>query len=62
MNSEATWRKSSYSSGSSGQSDCVEVARLTDGVGLRDSKSPSGGHISLGRDRFATLVTALKHR
>lgn len=36
----AVWRKSSYSNGSGG--DCVEVATLPRGIGIRDSKDPSG--------------------
>ncbi|WP_330232044.1 DUF397 domain-containing protein [Nocardia sp. NBC_00508] len=38
--SEAAWFKSSYSGS---QGDCVEVAWLAEGgVGLRDSKNPTG--------------------
>lgn len=38
--SSAKWRKSSISEGNGG--DCVEVAKLANGVGVRDSKSPDG--------------------
>lgn len=34
------WRKSSFSS--SNDLNCVEVARLADGVAFRDSKNPGG--------------------
>ncbi|MBF6217883.1 DUF397 domain-containing protein [Nocardia gipuzkoensis] len=37
--SGATWFKSSYSSA---DRDCVEVAFLREGVGVRDSKNPTG--------------------
>nr|WP_285701123.1 DUF397 domain-containing protein [Actinomadura sp. NBRC 104412] len=36
-----TWRRSSYSGGESG-STCVELARIGDAVGIRDSKDPNG--------------------
>jgi hypothetical protein len=35
----AAWRKSGYSSPSG---NCVEVAKLTDGVALRNSRFPDG--------------------
>lgn len=37
--SQAKWFKSTYSGG---QTDCVEVAWLPGGVGVRDSKNPTG--------------------
>ncbi|GGT62730.1 DUF397 domain-containing protein [Actinomadura citrea] len=53
------WRKSSRSSdGTSGQ--CVEVAQLDDAIGLRDSKAPSSGHLSLTIGSFAGLVARAK--
>ncbi|TDD36878.1 DUF397 domain-containing protein [Actinomadura sp. KC06] len=52
------WRKSSHSGGESGQ--CVEVA-LTDAViGLRDSKNPEAGHLSMSGAAFAELVAQAK--
>lgn len=49
------WRKSSRSSdGTSGQ--CVEVAQLDDAIGLRHSKDPSSGHLSVSLHSFASLV------
>ena len=38
--SSANWRKSSYSGGNGG--DCVEVATLSNGIAVRDSKDPDG--------------------
>lgn len=53
------WRKSSRSSdGTSGQ--CVEVARLDNAIGLRDSKAPSHGHLVLPAEAFAGLVARAK--
>jgi hypothetical protein len=54
-----TWRKSSRSA-NSGQDDCVELARLSPAVGIRDSKNPNGGHLSLAPGRFAGLVSRIK--
>jgi Domain of unknown function (DUF397) len=54
------WRKSSRSSGFE-NSDCVEVARLPESIGMRDSKNPGGGHLTLGPERFAALVQQIKH-
>jgi hypothetical protein len=54
------WRKSSHSGGS-GATDCVEMAAL-DGarVGIRDSKHPEGGHLTLPRTELAGLVRRVK--
>ncbi|MER6813589.1 DUF397 domain-containing protein [Spirillospora sp. NPDC000708] len=41
------WRKSSRS-GTSGQSDCVEVAQLPGTIGVRDSKAPETPHLEFG--------------
>ncbi|XRQ10303.1 DUF397 domain-containing protein [Actinomadura welshii] len=52
------WRKSSKSTTQGGE--CVEVAALSDAIGVRDSKSPQGGHLALSRESFATLVQRVK--
>jgi hypothetical protein len=57
--SKATWRKSSRSSPNGG--NCVEVAGLPSGVGVRDSKDPVGPKLVVSRGEFAMLVAALKH-
>lgn len=55
------WRKSSHSgSGAAGGQECVEVAGLSGGIGLRDSKAPNAGHLVLSSQAFATLITHLK--
>ncbi|TYK50950.1 DUF397 domain-containing protein [Actinomadura decatromicini] len=55
------WRKSSRSTqGTSEQ--CVELAQLPDGIGLRDSKAPDAGNLVLTRQAFADLVQQVKHR
>lgn len=56
-----TWRKSSHSGGGgSGGQDCVELARLPNGIGLRDSKAPHAGHLSISAKSFAALLTRTK--
>lgn len=55
------WRKSSYSGGISDQ-QCVELGRLAPGIGVRDSKDPGGGHLSLTVAQFAALVEGIKRR
>jgi hypothetical protein len=55
------WRKSSHSGGSQGgQSDCVEAARLTGAVGIRDSKNPHAGALSVSGHDFARLLARVK--
>ncbi|TDC68238.1 DUF397 domain-containing protein [Actinomadura sp. GC306] len=54
-----TWRKSSRSTqGTSGE--CVEVARLTRNIGIRDSKQLGDAHLSLTAEQFAALVQRIK--
>ncbi|MFG2089226.1 DUF397 domain-containing protein [Spirillospora sp. NPDC048824] len=59
MNPRASWRKSSHS-GMADNSDCVEVARLSGAVGVRDSKSPATGNLALPFETFADLVVRIK--
>ncbi|TMR40738.1 DUF397 domain-containing protein [Actinomadura geliboluensis] len=56
------WRKSSYS-GSANDDVCVELGRLAPGVGVRDSKNPGGGHLTLSVAQFAVLIEQIRqHR
>ncbi|WP_331718286.1 DUF397 domain-containing protein [Streptomyces sp. NBC_00134] len=59
------WFKSSYSGGSG--SDCVEIAVLgeaaagsVDGVAVRDSKNPTGPHLTFSRAGFAALIDSMR--
>ncbi|MEU9868516.1 DUF397 domain-containing protein [Actinomadura sp. NPDC048021] len=48
------WRKARRSEA---QGDaCVELARLPGGIGVRDSKAPDAGHLTLSRETFRKLV------
>ncbi|MEO5876132.1 MAG: DUF397 domain-containing protein [Streptosporangiaceae bacterium] len=53
------WRKSSYSGAQQG--DCVELAKLPGSVGLRDSKHPGVGSLTLGRREFAVFLARVKN-
>ena len=60
--SAPVWRKSSRSgTGDVGGEDCVEVAQLSANIGVRDSKRPAAGHLSISREHFAALVAKVKH-
>ncbi|WP_131736012.1 DUF397 domain-containing protein [Actinomadura roseirufa] len=54
------WRKSSHS-GTTGNSDCVEVADLVGNIGVRDSKDPHGPTLALPTASFHDLITRIKH-
>jgi Domain of unknown function (DUF397) len=49
-----SWRKSSYSNGAGGM--CVEVARITDGAAVRDSKDPDGPILVFSARPWSTFV------
>ncbi|TDC80147.1 DUF397 domain-containing protein [Actinomadura sp. 7K507] len=53
------WRKSSHSSDGT-TSQCVEVAQLPGTIGVRDSKRPGDGHLSLTAEQFAALIQRVK--
>lgn len=55
------WRKSTHSSGVNDE-HCVELGRLGPGagIGVRDSKAPEGGYLSLTSAQFADLIARIK--
>ncbi|GAA2442099.1 hypothetical protein GCM10010191_68010 [Actinomadura vinacea] len=58
--SSPEWRKSSRSTGGTG-GECVELARLgKNDVGIRDSRAPETGHVTLKPRAFALLVNQVK--
>ncbi|TYK43188.1 DUF397 domain-containing protein [Actinomadura decatromicini] len=56
----AAWRKSSYSH-THGTSDCVELADLSRGIGVRDSKDPESLPLVVSREQLAVLVVQIKN-
>ncbi|MBO2459314.1 DUF397 domain-containing protein [Actinomadura violacea] len=48
------WRKSTYSGGV--ENNCVELSDVDGQVGVRDSKNPDAGHLTLTRHDFTALV------
>ncbi|GAA2690082.1 DUF397 domain-containing protein [Streptomyces lunalinharesii] len=56
MNSEAVWRKSSYSGSAGGE--CVEVAATaaTTQIHIRDSKEAAGPHLTLTPTTWAAFL------
>ena len=52
------WRKSSRSNINGGE--CVEVARLPYAIGIRDSKNPHHGHLTITPNAFHTLTRRIK--
>jgi hypothetical protein len=51
------WRTSSYTK----EGNCVELAELGNrGIGVRDSKNPSAGHLRVGREALRSLVGRIK--
>lgn len=55
----AQWRKSSFS----GQEvNCVEVAFTGPIAGVRDSKQPEAGHLTLPAPAYRTFLTQVSRR
>lgn len=61
MSQTPVWRKSSYST-EQDIGTCVEVAWLDGGVGVRDSKNPSGPHLTFAPGSWSAFVDAIKSR
>ncbi|MFB7954679.1 MULTISPECIES: DUF397 domain-containing protein [unclassified Streptomyces] len=59
--SELEWFKSSYSSGSEGDS-CVEIAASPGAVHVRDSKDVRGPRLAFGPDAWAGFVSYAAER
>ena len=56
----ATFRKSSTSGKFDGNSDCVEVAFVTDAIGVRDSKSRKKSPLQFTRSEWAAFIQGVK--
>ncbi|WP_198679568.1 DUF397 domain-containing protein [Thermomonospora amylolytica] len=59
MPAHTPWRKSSHSSGE--QSMCVEAAKLSAVIAVRDSKDPNGPHLTFTPEDWRTLTERIKH-
>jgi hypothetical protein len=55
------WRKSSHTGGAS-DDFCVELARLDQGIGVRDSKNPEGGRLTFTPAEFGVLLSWIKQQ
>ncbi|WP_431898116.1 DUF397 domain-containing protein [Micromonospora haikouensis] len=55
---QVCWRKSSRSGAN--DSNCVEVAELSGGLAVRDSRDPAGPALLFGRDAWSSSVTGLR--
>ena len=51
------WRKSTRS----GTHQCVEVGRAPDGAAVRDTKDPSGEHLTTTTSQWSAFVSAIKN-
>ncbi|MDU0302456.1 DUF397 domain-containing protein [Streptomyces sp. PAL114] len=58
--SDLVWFKSSYSSGSEGDS-CVEIATAPATVHVRDSKNTDGPRLTFTPAAWAGFLTAARH-
>ena len=52
---QLNWFKSSYSGGEGGE--CLEVAVTPDTIHLRDSKHPTGPHLTLSPTAWSAFVS-----
>jgi hypothetical protein len=57
MNEGLVWRKSCHSGD---EGNCVEVADLSAGRAVRDSKNPTGGHLTFSRDQWAAFTAGVR--
>lgn len=50
------WRKSSRSTASGSNGNCVEIALVADRTAVRDSKNPATGHLTFPGSAFTTFL------
>jgi hypothetical protein len=56
----AAWRKSSYSGGNEGGSNCVEAASSGGRLAVRDSKDPGGRELAFSPAQWRAFIAHLK--
>ncbi|GAA2451281.1 hypothetical protein GCM10010191_81710 [Actinomadura vinacea] len=49
------WRKSSRSEGGT-SGECIELATLDEGIGIRDSKAPAAGRLTVNPEVLAGVA------
>jgi hypothetical protein len=54
------WRKSSYSGGNEGGSNCIEVAGSGGRIAVRDSKNPGRGRLEFSPAVWRAFIVGLK--
>lgn len=57
---DAAWRKSTYSGGNEGGSNCVEVAGNDDLIAVRDSKNPGQCALTFGTAQWRAFVATVR--
>ncbi|HEY8372138.1 MAG TPA: DUF397 domain-containing protein [Pseudonocardiaceae bacterium] len=57
MTEQLKWRKSRRSQSGSA---CVEVAPVSSGAAVRDSKNPAGGYFTVDRPQWTAFIGAVK--
>ncbi|ONI85260.1 hypothetical protein ALI144C_13180 [Actinosynnema sp. ALI-1.44] len=57
MSTSKMWRKSSHSNP---ENACVEVTVGVESTGIRDSKNPAGGHLTVNAASFTALLNSIK--
>ncbi|MEU0369857.1 DUF397 domain-containing protein [Streptomyces sp. NPDC006283] len=54
----SAWFKSSYSGANT--TECVEAARLSDGVAVRDSKTPESGRLTFSSPIWSAFLDSVR--
>lgn len=54
------WHKSSRSGSTVDQSECVEVAKLSRNIAVRDSKNPTGPHLTFAAPHWHAFTRRIK--
>ncbi|MFH9082786.1 DUF397 domain-containing protein [Streptomyces sp. NPDC017673] len=54
---ELTWQKSTYSGDAS---NCLEIAATPTTIHIRDSKTPTAGHLTLAHSAWADFLPHLR--
>ena len=57
-NHPTNWRKSTFSDATA---NCVELADSGPAILVRDSKHPTGGHLTFTRSELAAFIAGIKH-